>query len=55
MRNRSVVVRLGRNGPSTPGRLAAAGSAVATHANRVVFRVVIGIGSVLAWGTPAFA
>lgn len=55
MRVRLVLAQLGRNVHSLPRRPTAAGSAVATQATRVVFRLVIGIGSVLAWGTPAFA
>ncbi len=55
MRVHSFFTQLGRGGHTLQSRLAAAGATIAARATRVVFLLVVGIGSVLAWGTLAFA
>ncbi|MEJ7638700.1 MAG: hypothetical protein WKF75_12170 [Singulisphaera sp.] len=55
MRVRSFLAQPGWSVHSLRSRLAAAGATIAARATRVVFLLVVGIGSVLAWGTPAFA
>ncbi len=55
MRVVSFLAHLGRSGDSSRSRLEATGATIAARATRVALHLVVGIGGVLAWGTPAFA
>ena len=51
----SFLAPLSPSGHPLQRRLATAGPAIGDWAARVVLRLVVGIGAVLAWCTPAFA